>query len=886
MRALRAFFARIAGALRTKSRDADFARELESHLALHADENLRDGIPPRDARREALLKLGGIASATEQHRDRRGLPMLETLLQDIRFAFRTLRKNPGFTAVAILTLALGIGGNAAIFSVIDAMLLRPLPYPEAARLVHTDWAFEKATSPFVSAPEYVFWRDHCRSFDQLALADLASSGANLTAGSHPEFVHNTHVTASFFSILGADSFLGRNFTADDERPGAPNTVILSYGFWQSSFGGNSNVIGRRLTMDSQDFTVVGVLPATFEFSNPSDVWTPVQLNPAKLDPVHKYTMIARLRAGTSLPQAQAEMPELLSQFRAADPQNVNSGERGPVLSSYHDWLVGQIRNVLWILFGAVGLILLIAAVNVTSLLLAKTSSRIRELAMRSALGATRSRLLQQLVIESVSLAVLGGIAGLAIAAATLRLVLASAPKTIFGGVIPFVSFRQQMGLSAPVILFTFGVALLAGAIIGLVASLRATRVDVNESLKQGSAAASPGRQRGHRVLIVTEFALSVVLLAGAVLLIRTLHDLRSVSLGFQADHLWTAEFSMPLARRTNVVSQNNLESDVIRNISRIPGVTSVAVVSTPLLQPGMFDLAGRPGAPPNASVLIQYHSETPGAFSTAGIQLLSGRTFREDDSAASDPVAVVNQALAKMLWPYSDAVGQNVNCMDGPPRRVIGVVANAKQMSLTESKPVPAVYIPAAQQDARLASTMNAIFLTTVLIRAQIAPSLAAVSHAIQSADPTVAVAHFRSVDEVTNDSLGEQRFETGLFSVFAALALLLSAVGTYGVLAYLLSRLTRDIGIRVALGAARSDVMSLAMKQGMIPVIIGIAVGIPGALALTRLMSSLLYGITARDPLTYITVSALLALVALAACYLPARRAMKIDPLVALRHE
>ncbi|HET9399803.1 MAG TPA: ABC transporter permease [Candidatus Acidoferrales bacterium] len=886
MRILRGLFVRLASLFSGKSRDREFARELESHIALHTDENLRAGLSIREARREALLKLGGIEQARDFTRSQRGVPMIESFLQDLRVSLRTLRKNPGFTAVAILTLALGIGANAAIFSVIDAMLLRALPYPAPERMVHVDWSFEKAVSPAVSAPEYMFLRDHARSFEALAIADLSGSGANLSAGSHPEFVHNTHVTASFFELLGTNAFLGRTFTTDDERPSAPNVAILSHGFWQSSFGGDSQILGRRLIMDSAEFTIIGVLPSTFEFSNPSDVWTPVQLTPGKVEQIHKYSMIARLRSGTTIEQARNEMPGLLAQMRATDPGNTTPADRGPLLTAYHDWLVGQVSTMLWILFGAVGLILLIAAVNVTSLLLAKTSARVKELAMRSALGATRLRLLQQLVSESVTIAILGGIAGLAVASATLRLVLASAPKSLFGGVFPFLSFQQQMRLTGPVLLFAFGIALLTGVLIGIFASLRATRVDLNDALKTGTPASTASRHRAHRVLIVTEFALSVVLLAGAVLLIRTLHELQSVSLGFQPDHLWSVEFSMPLTRHASTAEKANFERQIIENVSRIPGVQSAAVTGSPLLQPGMFDMAAKPGAPPSAAALIQYHAESSGAFATVGISLLAGRAFTDADSAASAPVAVVNQALAKLLWPNADAVGQDVNCMDGAPRRVIGVVANAKQMSLAESSPFPAVYVPAAQQNDKFAATLSSVFLTTVLIRAQIPPQASAVAQAIEAVDPTVAVANFQSVDQVASESLGQQKFQAGLLGVFASLALLLAAVGTYGVLAYVLSRLTHEIGIRIALGASRTDVLTLALRQGMIPVLLGIAIGIPGALALTRLMSTLLYGVTSSDPVTYVSVALILGVVAICACYLPARRAMRVDPLVALRHE
>ncbi len=886
MRRARAFLIRCFGFFGKARRDRDLAAEIESHLALHASENVQRGMNSADARREAVLKLGGIENVKESYRDRRSIPMLETFSQDARYALRLIRKNPLFSTIAILILALGIGANVAIFSIVNAMLLRPLPYPNAERLVHFDWKFRNFPVPSVSAAEFFFWRDNSRSFDSVAAYDLFAGGSNLSVGGAPQFIHASRVTQDFFPTLGIEPKFGRNFNAEETKTGGPGAAILAYGFWQGKFGGDAAAIGREINVDGKSLTIVGILPPTFDFPTPADVWLPLKIEFSANDQSHSYLMIGRLKQNVSIRQARAEMPSIFQSFKMLYPKNVGTGEQGMAMRSYQTWLVGFVRPALLLLFGAVGMILLIAMVNVTSLLMAKASARVKEMALRAALGASRMRLLRQMTIESVILAAFGGIAGLFVASWTLRSIIAASPRTLpsipFS---PFIGFTQQMGLNSVVILFTAGVTLFIGVLVGGVASLRATRADVNDTLKESAAAvAGSGRKhRGQQILVVAEIAFSVVLLAGAMLLIRSLHNLQNVSLGFEPQKLWSAEFNMPAANYPTSKSMWALQKHIVEHLAAQPGIISVASASSLPLSQGLNMWTYDPLQSESKGFSGQYRGVSPGYFSTLRVNLLSGRDFTAADNASTQPITIINEVVAQFFWKDADPIGRTIAMGDGPARRIVGVVANAKQLALDED-PEPAVYVPQAQVPDVIAKMNGGAFLSALLIRAQTAPDLRTIQQTLAEYDPAIAIAHYRSIDDVVAESITPQRFETAALGIFAMLALILSAVGIYGVLAYLLSQRTHEVGIRMALGAQPRDVLFLALKQGMTPVLIGVAFGLAGAFAAMRLMASMLFGVTPSDPFTFVAVAVILSAVALLACYIPARRATRIDPVVALR--
>lgn len=888
---LRAWLLRFAGLFGKERRDRELADEIESHLALHADEIERRQASRGEenaaqARREAAMHLGGVEALKETYRDRRSLPVLETFLQDTRYAARLLRKNPLFALVAIAILALGIGANVAIFSVVNAMLLRPLPYHQGERLAHFNWMFRTGARPSVSAAQFLFWNENSRSFDSMGAYDLFARGANLSTGSTPQFVQVLGATQGFFPTLATEPFLGRNFSADECRPGGPGAAILSYGLWQSRFGGDAAVIGRSITVDGKPAAVVGVLPRSFEFATEADLWQPLKLQFTPQDNSGNYLMIGRLKQGVALAQAQAEMPAIYATFKARYPK-AGGQDRGMSVESYQGWLTGWVSTSLLVLFGAAALILLIAMVNVSSLLLAKSSSRARELAIRASLGAGRLRLLRQMTIESIILALLGGAAGLAVASLVLRGIIAASPRSLPSTPFsPFIGFTQQIGLNGIVIAFTAGVAILIGTIVGVIASMRATRVDVYETLKEGSQAvsASRSRHRAHSALVVAEIALSTVLLTGALLLIRSLDKLQHVTLGFNSDHLWAAEFSMPPAKYGSAKSMWLFEQQIMQQLQSHPEISSIAVTSTLPLEPVLNTYIYRPDQGSSNGVSEQYYGVSPSYFKTMGISLLNGRELMDADGAGSEPVVVINEEVARNFWKDANPVGQLLHMGEAhaPVRRIVGVVANVKQIELGED-PQPAVYVPIAQLPDEFASIP---FLSAVVIRSPVPPELGAIQRVFSQADSTIAIAHYRSLDQVVSESVTPQKFETGALVAFASLALVLTAVGIYGVLAFLLGERTHEVGIRMALGAAPSQVLAMALKQGMAPVLLGAVIGLAGAAATTRLMASLLFGVTPTDPATFAAVIGILAAVAFAACYIPALRATRIDPLTALRHE
>lgn len=806
-----------------------------------------------------------------------------------------LTKVPGFTALAILTLALGIGANTAIFSVVNAVLLRPLPYLEPQKVVTLGIDYSNGNfSDAVESQQYVYWRDHSQSLDAPAAVSGSMGGFNLLANGTPVHVRGSKVTRQFFSAIGVQPMLGRGFSEEEDRPGGPSVVVLSYGIWRSAFGGDVQVIGRSAILNGVPYSVIGVLPPEFRFdtgdqfdSNP-EVLIPLQLSSEPHDRGQNYQFIARLRPGITFAAAQADSDRLSADFSRAfpdyyQPRNAFRARLRPLQQA----LVGNVKPILLVLCGAVGFVLLIACVNVANLFLSRATARRKEMAVRAALGATASRLFRQLLCESLLFAVIAGAAGLILAVWGVGVLVANSPAEL-----PRIG---ELSFDWRVLLFTLGVSVFVAVVCGSVGAFHALHADVNESLKEGGerAGSVPGR-RLSRLLVAGEVALSLVLLVGAGLLISTVVHLYRVPLGFDSRNLLSARMSLMSEKYNQNAQVWNLQRQVIERVRQLPGVSSVASASATPLERGLNTVVFRHGAfaqDQHDMVLIEFRSISPEYFRTLVIPLLSGREFTDADSADSARVVMVNESLAGTMWPAQNPVGKPLLVAEGPeveskPREVVGVVADIKEMGL-DQPPRATVYVPQPQVLNSMNQMTNYWFASSLLVRTSGAVDVSAeIRKIVAEVDPEEPVAHIDAMNNVRAHSISEQRFLMTLMGVFAALALLLAGIGMYGVLSYQMARRTREIGIRIALGATPRSVLHLVLRESLLVVFPGVAIGLAAALGLTRFLASELFGITPNDPLTFVAVAVVLTCVALLACYVPARRAMRVDPMVALRYE
>jgi predicted permease len=794
---------------------------------------------------------------------------METLFQDLRYGIRLLVKRPAFTAIAIITLALGIGANTAIFSVVNAVVLRPLPYTDSDRLVQWSWQFEQEEIGAVTALEFQFWKEHSNSFEAAFGYSGINSGFNLAGGAEPQRVRGLQVSEDFFRVLGINPAIGRGFLPEEDHL----VAVISDGLWRSYFGGDAAVTGKQVQLNGRGYTVVGILPPGFQFELPIDVLLPLQLAVDVRDNGQNTGVIARLKPGITREQAQAEMRQLLPAFLLAYPNHTKSSDRGIGLRSYQQTVVGDVSRTLWLLFGAVGFVLLIACANVANLLLARATARKGEMAIRTALGAGRGRLVRQWLTESWVIGLAGSMAGLLIALWSLPALLAFMPQEL--------PRHGEIKLDYEAVLFAIGVSLLTSLLFGIVPALKATRMDVGETIK-----ASSGRTRAGRLdwlLITSEVALALVLLVGAGLLVKSFIKLRAVELGFDPRHLSAMQTSLTSDKYRTTAQVWNFEQQVLARTRSLPGVVAAATASNVPLERGL-----RMGIVIDGQVIdrsVQVRAISPDYFRALRISITSGREFYEADTQSSPFVVIVNEALARNHFPDRAPVGNQLT-IQSKPRQIVGVAGDIREMGLDQ--PVePTIYIPMPQISDGLMMAMNRWFMTAWMIRTSGPVDLtAALGEAVKDIDPQMPIANVRSMTTVINTTLASQQFILLLMGIFAGLALLLTAVGLYGVLSYHVSQRTSEIGVRMALGAQPVDVLKMVLVKGMTRVLAGVVLGLAAAFALTRLMASWLFDVSATDPIMFACIALLLVCVALLACYIPARRATKIDPMVALRYE
>jgi predicted permease len=871
--------ARLRAMLRRDRLDRDIDDELRSHVEMRAADNLAAGMTPEQARHEAQKRFGNTTLLKEDTRKVDILAWLEECARDFRYGLRALHRSPGFTAVAVLTLALGIGANAAIFSVVDAVLLRPLPYPEPDRLVRVWESSLKYDSPrnLVNPFNFLDWRDHSQSFESMAAISVSTT--NLTFQGRPLAVQGMQVSPEFFSVLRVPPFLGRTFNTEDGVAGHEHVVILSYQLWQRQYGANPEIIGARIDLDAAPYSVIGVMPRSFSFPKiKSEIWTPLPLARTEDWKSGRYlTAVARLKQGVSLDQAQQDMLRVANFTVEARP-DYNKNWSAAVFPMLEDATRG-VRRPLWVLLASVGFLLLIACANVANLLLMRGSGRLRELAVRSALGAARFRLVRQLLVESLLLSLAGMAAGLLFAQMGLRSLLALIPQAA-----PLPR-SEPISIDARVLLFAFLASLLTAVIFGLIPALRLSRVDLQSALKLGSLRGGVGgHQTLRRCFVVAEVALALLLSVGAGLMLRSFARLITVDPGFSAERLLTMHIWTSPARYNDNLKRAQYVEHILTELRNTPGVQAAGSTHflplTGMISGSCFAPADRPAPSPSESPSAQFLIVSAGYFQTMQTSLLSGRDFTDRDSFNLQPVAIVNHAFVERYYSGQNILGKQFHvCWTiKKPVEIVGVVADARQAQLQDA-PEPTIF---------LSNSQAPMYFATLVIRAAGDPSQLARSaeDAVHRVDPDQAVSDIQTMDTVFSNSVSSPRFQAVLLLVFAGLAVALAMIGVYGVVSYSISQRTNEIGIRVALGAHSSDVVRLVLREVLTLAAIALLIGLAGALALSRVLQSLLFEVTPTDPLTLTLVCLVVLTVSVLAAIMPARRATRIDPLVALRYE
>jgi putative ABC transport system permease protein len=882
---------RVRSLFRRDTVERELDEEMRYHLERKTEQYVAAGLSPKDARHAAMRAMDGMERQKEECRDKRKVYWVEDFLQDLKYAARMLRRNRGFTAVAVLTLALGIGANTAIFSVIDFVLLRPLPYQEPETLVIV-WESNAHSSPHntVCPPNFLDWQEQNRVFSGMSYA--SDLNANLTGNGEPEQVVAQYVSVDFFAVLGVNPMLGPGFTAENGQDGNDNVVVLSYELWNRRFGSDPAIIGKTIELNGKPQTVIGIAPRNFGFfikqgtltGNKPQLWSPWVL-PAALRE-HKsvgrfMTVVARLKPGMTMRQAQAEMNTIATRLEQQYPDY--DGHWGANVVPLRQQITGELRPALLILQGAVAFVLLIACANVSSLLLARAAGREREIGIRTAIGASRWRMARQLLTESLVLALMGGAVGVTLAVWGTNLILAASPANLLD--------LQRVPIDWRVLAFASGITLLAGLLFGFLPSYLSARGAIAETLKEGGRSTSAGRQRRtvRSAFVVAQIGLALVLLAGSGLLIRSFARLVGVDPGFEAKNLLTFTVTLPNARYGTNAARMAFFRQLLDQMEKLPGVRSASMDSFPPLS-GLgaatgVRLAGQANFPAADLPVAAVRVVGPDYFRTMGVPLRAGRMFDAHELTEMRHVAIVNQAFVDQYLPGINPLGQKMIVYmksdeeaENAPSEIIGVVGDVRLMGL-DTPAQPTVYWPHPEL------TMSRM---TILVRTAADPMglVSTVRNELRQMDRDQPMANVATMEQLLSDSYSRSRFTMMVLGVFAGIALLLAAVGIYGVVAYTVAQRTNEIGIRVAMGAQRRDVLRLILGQGSRLIFWGVGIGIAAGLLLTRLIAGMLYGISATDPLTFAGVALLLMAVALSACYVPARRAMRVDPLVALRYE
>jgi predicted permease len=875
-------------------RRARTERQLDAELRFHLEQQIADyvaaGLTPEEARRRTRLEFGGLDQVKEECRDVGAARFIETLIQDLRYGLRQLRRNPGFTAVAVITLALGIGANTSIFSVIDGVLLAPLPYWHSGRLV-----MMLQSNPFtkslwsLSYPDFLDWQRGARLFQHVE--GFLSHGFNLTSPGVPAHVDGMEISAAFFSTLGIKPIRGRYFTREEDRPGGAPAVIISHRLFTNRFGGRPEALGSVLALDGVDYTVIGVLPATFHFGGQTDVYTPLgQGDRATLSErsVHPgIAAIGRLKPGVSLAQAQAEMSAIQKRLDCLYPHA--DRDEGASVRTLKQAIIGNISGTLLMLFGAVGLVLLIACVNVANLLLARSATRTREFAVRSALGASRARMVRQLVAENVLLSIAGGATGLLIAAWGVKPVLAAVPGTL--------PRSGEIHLNLAVLVFAFGIAALVGIIFEMAPALRGFTSDLQGALKEGGRSSSGSQSHAQNGLVILQMAVTLVLLVGAGLLFRTIQHMWETNPGFDARGLVSFKVGLSGSLTKTASSTRANYRQLVERIRDIPGVEAADITTAvPLTGGGLVPFwpdSQKPRSIVNAPRTVLFETG-PDYLHLTGIPLVRGRFLTADDTAQSPPVVVIDTILARAYFAGQDPVGKTItigHLEHLGPMRIVGVVGHVRQWGLGKLTPYTRnqVYAAFYQAPAQWMPIMEES--ATIMVRTSLAPSalMRAIRKVVYGSGSLQTVYDIRTMHEIIAESLSPERFPMILLGIFAGLALVLASVGIYGVISYAVTHRVHEIGIRMALGAQRREVFRMVVGEGLRLALAGIATGAVAALILTRVLSSfshLIYGVGPADPVTFVCVSVVMITSSFLACYIPARRATKVDPMVALRHE
>jgi putative ABC transport system permease protein len=879
---LRRLWKRMRATVRNEPRDWEFQSEMEQHISLLAERHLRQGMAPEAAMLAARQQFGNTALVEEDRRAVRTLPTIEMLRGDLAYAARMLRQNPGFAAAAIVTLALGIGANTAIFSICNAVLFKPLPYAEPDRIV-TLWERMRGGQLGTVAPaNFVDWRDTNRSFRDVAA--VSASSFILGEQGDPARLMGANVSSNFFSLLGIRFTLGRNFLPEEDRPGRNRVAILSHRIWRQRFGADRDIAGRQIRLNDSLYTVTGVLPADFQFATTAsdfdeasqpDIWVPIALDPEKLQRgTHPLRVVARLKAGVDLVQAQAELEVIGANLARRYPED--NRDKGITAVPLAEQVTAKVRVALETLLGAVGLVLLIACANVANLLLGRAASRQKEMAVRVALGATRGRLARQLLTESLLLAILGGTAGFLLAVIAIALVSPHLPADL--------SRAAQIKLDARIIAFNALISLMTGVVFGLGPLFGMRHVSAGESLKQSNRIAGGTRSHLRSGLAVAQISIAIILLIGAGLMAKSFWALVHTAPGFRSEQILTSRLSLPRSRYPDNRRIAAFEQELLDRLRNRPGIQSAGFTSYLPLSGSdnawAFFIEGRPPLPVGVYNMAKYRPVSPGYFETIGIPILQGRAFTPADTAESPWVVVINASMAREFWGAENPVGQRLHFAGPAWRTVVGVVGDVLHEGL-DGDAKAEMYMPVTQ-------AANIETSPTIVLRTSLDPSAAAAElrAAVSALDRAMPLDRIETMEQLISASVAQPRFRTLILLAFSVLALVMASIGIYGVMNYLVTQRTREFGIRLSVGATQADVLRLVLGRAAVLIAAGTCLGLAGSIFLVRLITKLLFGTAPLDPLTFAAVPILLAAVAFAASYIPARRATLVDPMIALRHE